>query len=204
MRPASASRIVGMTWPALVIVALSGCTAAGPRGEIPAGQWTGQGVLIYEHWKPADEKTEGPQPQSINRAYPTRMSIRPAQLDGREVIELEIRSERGPLPGMEGKATHLKAALVKAKRVSDSMVLYRLVDLLVNPGADEALGFDDGAPPFGASCITVNGTTTVQIEYMDNFVDTVRFKGDHVEKSGVYFDIKEGLIHWVEHLTRSK
>ena len=81
------------------------------------------------------------------------------------------------------------------------MVLYRLVGFLLNPGPDGALRFDNNAPPFGASCATVNGATTLQIDYMDNFADTFRFEGEQVEKSGVYFDKKEGLIHWVEHLT---
>jgi len=126
---------------------------------------------------------------------------------GREIIEMEIRSQRGALPDL-GEETHLKVALLKAKRVSDATVLYRLVGMASNfdPGPDDelSLSFDDDAPPFGASCITRDGATVLQIHYMDNFVDTIRFQGDRVEKCGVYFDADEGLIHWCEYLRRRR
>ena len=198
-------KLVCMTCPALAVVAFStGCAAPGPRGEIPSGTWSGRGVFVYEHWKPAGGQADGVGLQSIHRTYPTSLSIRPGELNGHEIIEVEIRSDRGPLPAMKEKTTHLRAALIKAKRVSDSTVLYRLVGFLLNPAPGGSLHFDDNAPPFGASCTTMNGATTFQINYMDNFVDTFRFEGEHVRKSGVYSDKKEGLIHWVEHLTRSE
>ena len=198
-------KLVCLACPALAIVAFSaGCAAPGPRGEIPFGTWSGRGVFVYEHWKPADKQAEREEPRSIHRTYPTRLNIRPGELNGHEIVELEIHSDRGPLPGMKEKATHLKVALVKAKRVSESVVLYRLVGFLLDPAPDGVLRFDNNAPPFGASCATINGATTLQIDYMDNFADTFRFEGEQVEKTGVYFKKKEGLIHWVEHLTRCK
>ena len=189
------------------VVALfsAGCAATGGRGEIPLGQWSGEGVFVYEEWKSGGEQGSAPGRHSIHRSYPASLSIRPGVLEGREIIEMEIRSQRGALPDL-GDETHLRIALVKAKRVSDSTVLYRPVGMASNfdPGPDDelSLSFDDDSPPFGASCITMNGATVLQIHYMDNFVDTIRFQGDRVEKCGVYFDADEGLIHWCEHLRR--
>ena len=43
-----------------------------------------------------------------------------------------------------------------------------------------------------------------QIPYMENFFDTIRFRGNQAEKWGTYYDKKSGLIHWSERLTRRK
>jgi len=213
MLAASLSRLAGRfaTRATLLtfVVALfcAGCAATGPRGEIPLGQWSGEGVFVYEEWEPGEEQGGAPGRHSIHRSYPTSLSIRPGVLEEREIIELEIRSQRGALPDL-GEETHLKVALLKAKRVSDATVLYRLVGMASNfdPGPDDELllSFDDDAPPFGASCITTDGATVLQIHYMDNFVDTIRFQGDRVEKCGVYFDADAGLIHWCEHQRRRR
>lgn len=180
---------------------LTGCASPGRCGEIPFGEWSGHGEFVYEHWKEDGEKSEESEPQSIHRRYATSLSIRPGRLNDREIIELEIHSHRGTLPDL-GDSTHLKVALLRAKRISDSMVLYRLVGLLLNSDADKTLRFDDNAPPFGASCITMDGTTILQIDYIGNFFDTFRFEDGRVEKTGTYFDKEEGLIHWSEQLTR--
>jgi len=213
MLVASLSRLAGRfamraTLLMFVVALLSaGCAATGPRGEIPLGHWSGEGVFVYEEWGSGGEQGGAPGRHSIHRSYPTSLSIRPGLLEGHEIIEMEIRSQRGALPDL-GDETHLKVALVKAKRVSDSTVLYRPVGMASNfePGPDDelSLSFDDDSPPFGASCITMNGATVLQIHYMDNFVDTIRFQGDRVEKCGVYFDADQGLVHWCEHLLRRK
>lgn len=198
----AARGVAPVAWTALsVLVLCMGCAAGGPKGEIPVGQWTGQGTFVYEYWKPADADAKVAKPQSIHRHYPTSLTIGPGRLAGREVIELQILSERGPLPKL-GDKTHLKVALLKAKRVSDTTTLYRVVGLLFNPKPNETLRFNDSAPPFGASCTTVNGTTVLQIQYADNFVDTLRFRGYRVEKSGCAFNLNEAMAHWSEDLVR--
>ena len=201
------ARWVRCAAPVLLAVFCGACAAPGPRGEIPLGQWSGEGVFVYEEWGSGGEQGGAPGGRSIHRSYPASLSIRPGLLEGHEIIEMEIRSQRGGLPDL-GDETHLKVALVQAKRVSDSTVLYRPVGLASNfePGlGDElSLSFDDDSPPFGASCISMNGTTVLQIRYTHNFVDTIRFQGDQVEKCGVYFDADEGLVHWCEHLFRRK
>ncbi len=188
----------------LLNVALSaGCVSHGRRGEIPFGTWSGEGVFVYENWKQDGENAVDPKPRSLSRRYPTSLTIRPRELDGHDVIELDILSKHGGMPDME-EETHLKVALVEAKRVSESMTLYRLVDFQFNPTSGNTLSFEEDGPPYAASCITSNGTTIFQIEYLENFVDTFRFHGHRVEKSGVYFDPKEGLVHWYEDLTKDK
>jgi hypothetical protein len=185
----------------------AGCAATGPRGQIPLGHWSGEGVFVYEDWGSGGKQKGAPGQHSVHRSYPTSLSIRPGLLDGREIIEMEIRSRRGALPDL-GDETHLKVALVEAKRVSESTVLYRSVGMASNfdpgPNNELPLSFDHNTPPLGASCIAMNGATVVQIHYMDDFVDTIRFQGDRVEKCGAYFDADEGLVHWCEHLRRRK
>ena len=188
----------------LLIVALSaGCVSHDRRGEIPFGTWSGEGVFVYENWKQDGENAVDPKPRSLSRRYPTSLTIRPRELDGHDVIELEILSKHGGMPDMD-QETHLNVALVEAKRVSESMTRYRLVDFKFNPTSDNTLSYEEDGPPYAASCITSNGITMLQIEYLENFVDTFRFHGRHVEKAGVYFDSKEGLVHWYEDLTKQE
>lgn len=186
-----------------VAVFCSGCASPGPRGEIPFGQWSGEGTFVYERWKAEDDKTKDEGPQSIHRDYTTTLSIQSAQLDGRAVVEMEIHSDRGPLPGL-GDATHLKVALSEAKRVSDSTVLYRVVDELFNPKPDEELSYREDGPPFGATCTDRDGTTILQLQYDDRFVDTFQFRRNQVEKYGSYGEKNEGFIHWFENLSRRR
>ncbi|HUU85192.1 MAG TPA: hypothetical protein VM243_16960 [Phycisphaerae bacterium] len=189
----------------LAAIALaSGCAAPGPRGELPFGEWSGRGTLAYEAWpKPGDGEQE-PKALSIHRSYPTTLSIRPGKIGDREIIEVEILSERGRLgEDEEDTRSHLRLALVQAKRVSDATVLYRVVDFKYNPGPDAELRFNDDAPPVGATCTDVGDARVFQIPYMEGFFDTIRFRANRAEKWGVFFDKDSGLIHWAETLTRN-
>jgi hypothetical protein len=185
------------------IALVSGCAAPSPRGTLPFGEWSGQGTVVYEAWQKPDDGDQESQTHSVHRTYPTTLAIRPGRLDGHDVIEMEILSERGQLAEDDKEAkSHLKLALVEAKRVSDSAVLYRVVDFKYNPGPDEAPRFNDEAPPIGATCTEASDVRVFQIPYMERFFDTIRFRGDRVEKWGVYFDKDAGLIQWAEKLTR--
>ena len=197
----SVIRVLGATLGPLVLCA--GCAGPAPRAEIPFGEWSGQGTFVYERWQSADPAAKDEQARSIHRCYPTSLSIRPGTLDGREVVELVILSDRGPLPELDDR-THIKAALLKAKRVSDRAVLYRVVGFLINPKEGETLRFLDDAPPVSASSTTTKGATVLQIHYADDFVDAISFRGGHVEKSGAYFAPDDGLIHWSETLSPRK
>ncbi len=103
-----------VSWLLLIVVG-TGCGSHLPFGEIPFGTWSGQGVFVYESWKQAEENAVDPEPRSLSRRYPTSLTIRPRELDGHDVIELEILSHHGGVPDMD-EHTHLKVALAKAKR----------------------------------------------------------------------------------------
>jgi hypothetical protein len=178
----------------LTVALTVGCATTGPQGEIPFGEWSGHGKFVYETWESDKD------PKSIHGDYSTRLSVRPRTVDGRDYVELEIVSGRGSLPEL-GEKTHLKVALSEGKRVSESAVLYRSAGWLFNPEPGETLDFKDEAAPYCASCMTIDGTTVLQIRYFGNFVDTFRFRGQHLAKAGILFE-DYGLIHWSEQLTR--
>jgi hypothetical protein len=209
MQITNSDKTLGVWWMVPLVVAFggvalcAGCASPSPRGEIPFGQWSGKGTFVYERWKAEEGEKKDNGPQRIHRDYTTTLSIQPAQLDGRDIMKLEIRSDRGPLPEL-GDETYLKLALCEAKRVSDSVVLYRVVGPLFNPKPDEELKFREGGPPFGASSMAMDGTTILQIQYEDRFVDTFRFRRDGVEKYGSYGEKSQGFIHWSEKLRRQK
>ena len=51
--------------------------------------------------------------------------------------------------------------------------------------------------------MTTDGTTVLQIRYAENFVDTLRFRGRYVDKTGIVFG-NTGLTHWLEWLQQRK
>ncbi|MCK6485581.1 MAG: hypothetical protein HUU22_01230 [Phycisphaerae bacterium] len=185
--------------------AIAGCAAPARRGEIPCGLWAGKGAFVYETWKaPAATQpgeTGEPRPTSVHRKYDTTLSIRPVVLDGQDAIEIEIVSDRGPLPDL-GDRTHLKMALLHGKRISESTVLYRLADWQFNPEHDAVLNLRGDRPPRAAACTTRGDRTVLAIQYDENFVDIFRFQSNIVEKSGMFYSKDDGFIHWTERLRR--
>ncbi|MGE0479587.1 MAG: hypothetical protein AB7Q17_03845 [Phycisphaerae bacterium] len=182
--------------------ALAGCAAPARRADVPLGTWVGNGTFVYESWEKT-ESGEASEPRSVQRSYSTRLKIRSGALAGQDVIEVEILSERGPLPKLEDR-THLRAALREAKRPTDSLALYQVLGAQFNPGPDEALKPLDDAPPFAASACDAGDAMILQIQYAENFVDFFRFSGDRVEKYGTYFDPEKGMITWYEWLGRQR
>lgn len=205
MLPSTSNRLNSMIFSRVILAVLlisalpTGCASFGTRGEIPFGTWSGEGVVVSERWKQDDDDSES---ESISRRYPTTLTIQPIVLDGHDVIEMEIHSYHSDMPSTDD--VHIKAALVKAKRVSDVMTLYRLVDLQFNPTPENELHFEEDGPPYAVSCTTKDGTTIFQIVYRKNFVDAFRFRGRHLEKTGAYFDPKEQLVHWYEDLIKQE
>lgn len=174
-----------------------GCRA--PSADIPFGQWRGAGTMVYDRWTAsADAPVE-----TITRQYPTTMRISPTLRDGRDAIQIDIRSDRGPLPGL-GDHTTLQIALLEAKRPTPDITLYRLAGWSFNPPAEQ------NAPPanaqdkrpLAASAVRIGNVVTVNIQYMDNFYDVIRFAGDEAHKSGAIGDKAAGLAHWSERLQR--
>lgn len=189
-----------------LLTAVAGCITTG-RGDLPLGEWSGRGTFIYEEWAPGGPAGQGevpataPSPVTISRDYETTLSLRPDKLDDLDIIRIEIRSLRGELPNLDDQ-THLVGALVPGKRIGADARLYRAVALQYNPEPGEKLSVQDDAPPFIATCTTRGGTTTFRICYTENFVDVFRFEGAALEKDGLYFNDKRGLVHWTERLTR--
>jgi|CXWL01.1.fsa_nt_gi hypothetical protein len=128
--------------------------------------------------------------------------MRKSKVGDQPAIEIEIVSQRGELPEL-GEGTHLRLALVEAKRLSDSAVLYRVAGPLFDPKPDDQPEFEANTPPVGASCIKIDGATVLQIVYQDGFVDTFRFRGKGLTKAGT-LTVEDGSIHWVEALVQRK
>lgn len=189
--------------PLLAMTLAGGCATTARPGEIPIGEWVGTGTFVYEYWKSDDEAVNAG--RSVHREYSTSLVVRKGTLGGRETVELEIVSLRGSLPGLDNSdRSHLRAALVKAKRLSDSTVLYRMVASQFNPEPDDVLELEDDAPPVSATCMTKDGVTVLQMQYGTDWVDTFRFAGRRLEKTGTWCDEDTGLIHWQEHLERKR
>lgn len=190
-------------------------------GEIPVGEWSGDGVFVFEHWAPGEAPTTEDQPEeldaiipdlddedgrrssrnrAVHRRYRTRLEIWTERLGRFDVAILEIESKRGELADL-GDETHLVVALSKVRRVSGSTTLYRVIAFAFNPEPDDEPIINEMAPPVSASCTTIDDTTVLQIHYMNNFVDTFRFEGDHLEKTGLYHT-DTGMVHWNERLER--
>lgn len=187
------------------VVWSTGCATPGPTQGLPFGEWSGEGTFTYQSWVEADGGGEEIVKPSIQRSYPTSLSIRPGQIDGRDVIEVEILSERGKFDDNDDDdRTHLRVALAETSRGADGNVLYRLVSFRYNPSPGSEPGFDDHYPPCTAWCTKVGNATVLQIGYLESFFDTIRFEGRRVEKQGIYVDEDAGFIGWTEQLTRTK
>ena len=174
------------------------------QSDIPLGEWAGEGIFVCEIWGDSSAGGEpvATQPVSNHRRYPTRFSLRERDRDGRPTIEMEVRSENGGLTTDEaGAETHFVVALMEPKRVGDSASVYRLAGPSEWPEREPKPRSD---VPYAATCMTHEGITYLQIHYLDRFVDTLRFSGNTVEKSGMILTPKEGLVHWVERLERVK
>ena len=187
-------------------------------GEIPLGEWSGRGTFIYQHWGdddgPAaddlfqttddvvdlleDDSAAGAKGRTVHRRYKTSLSVWSEEWDERDVIMMEIRSRRGKLAEL-GEESHLLLAFEEARRLSRTTVLYRMIAFSFNPGPRAELDVDENAAPVTASCTTNDDVTVLQIHYMDNFTDTLRFEGKRVEKVGMYHT-RAGLVHWHEEL----
>lgn len=179
----------------LSCVFAAGCASRGvPR--IPIGEWNGQGTFTFERWGEPENTA------SFHRDYDTWLHIKNSEVDGQPALELEIISERGELPEL-GPRTHLRLALVEAKRYDDGTVLFRVAGPIFDPKPDERPKFESNASPFGASLMRTRDLSMLQIAYQEGFVDTFRFRGRELLKAGT-FTVEDGSIHWVEALVQRK
>ena len=59
-------RLTAALAPLLVLSLTAGCATTGRPGEIPLGQWSGQGTFTYEHW-PSGEGEDDQDDKVIER-----------------------------------------------------------------------------------------------------------------------------------------
>ncbi len=182
-------------------VATTGCKAPGPTGAIPHGTWTGEGLYVYAGWESDQPKADGTMSTLLRGRYPTTLTIQPSTLDGREVVLIEIESNRDALPGL-GDRTHARIALEEVQRFCDNTVVYRFVAGAFNEPADKPLEYDATGPPASAVCTTNGDETLLQIHYGDDFIDTLEFDDDEVTKAGMYFNEGKVLVQWWEELQK--
>ena len=160
------------------------------------GEWNGRGTFTFERWGEPENIA------SIHRDYDTWLRIRNSEVDGQPALELEIISERGELPEL-GPRTHLRLALVEAKRYDDGAVLFRVAGPIYDPKPEQQPKFESDAPPYGASLMQTRNGSMLQIAYQEGFVDTFRFRSKGLMKAGT-FTVEDGSIHWVEALVQRK
>lgn len=188
----------------LSIVQWAGCAQPAGSARIPLGSWEGAGTYVYEVWPaPGDADFDPAQPTSLSKSYPTTLTIRRLSVLGEPVVEMEIRSKRGEIPGL-GHESYFIAALHEGKAVSDSTKLFKLAYFQWNPGEHFVRKLSDSSPPVSAVCSAVNGDIVLQICYQDRFTDTFRFHGDQLYKDGAIFEPEKGAICWNEVLRRVK
>ncbi len=135
--------------------------------------------------------------------YPTTLTIGPSTLDGRDIVLIEIESNRDALPGL-GDKTHARIALQEVQRFCDKTVIYRIVSMLINEPAAKSLEYSETGPPASAICTVHDGDTLLQIQYMENFHDAFRFSDIEVQKSGMFFGADGGVIQWWEELEQPR
>lgn len=197
------ARIVGgrCVWRAVfaagALLWAAGCAQPTGPATVPTGKWEGRGWFAYEDW---EHENDSDDPQSISRQYDTYLTIEPAELEGHEVIKVEIVSERGELPGV-GEQTHLIYALERAKQIDEQHVLYRAAGALFNPDPDDTLTYEEGGPPYAAGCYRQDNDLVLIIRYGEDWFDVFRFAGGRVLKTGA-FQNDDGLVHWIEALKR--
>jgi hypothetical protein len=170
--------------------------------EVPLGNWSGSGTAVFVSWQDTDDTTPARPMQTDVQKYDTYLRISNDTLDDEPILRVEILSQRdyfAPVPKLDDH-THMIVALQPTQKPSPWVQLYRATDWQFNPKPGDKLSTSSDAPPVTASAIADKDGLTLQIQYLDNFVDTLRFTSAGVQKAGSLFDSKSGLVHWSEHL----
>jgi len=186
-----------------LLAAVTGCKAPAPKGTIPFGTWAGNGLYVYAGWDTDEARAEGRMATLLRGKYPTTLTIGPSTVEGRDVVLIEIESNRGELPGL-GDKTQARIALEEVTRFGDATVIYRLVAASLNEPMDKPLELESTSPPASAVCTVDGDNTLLQIQYGDNFVDTYEFSDEEVEKAGMFFNDKKAIIQWWEELEKRR
>jgi hypothetical protein len=193
----------GMTALALLLLC-TGCATLPKQAKIPLGEWRGHGRFVISKWDD-DKSSGGSEFETEQGRYPTSLKIEQAGGDDPAGVRIEIVSKRGKTKLLEGDRTHLIAILSPVESLADDTItLYRLAEFGVSTDQDPPSLEKESEERTYASCMYTNGETVLHLHYMDEFGDTLRFRGGTVLKSGSYFDSESGLIHWSERLARKR
>ena len=194
-----------------VLLQLGFQKAAAPSGvKLPVGEWSGEGQYAYETW-PMKPAADAEPPISTTSRYPTRLSIRAEKLDGHDVMMFDILSKHKEV-GVLKDDVHALLAFEEVKRLSDTVLLYRLVAHEMNPSEGHTLHYENSAPRAAASLIREGDDLVFMVQYDENYNETFRFVGggkdavSAVLKSGLATpsgdENEAGFIHWVETLKK--
>lgn len=204
----------------VAVAAFAAHQAARAELKLPVGEWSGEGVYVYETWikTPGENATapgkdamappgeDAPTPVSTTNRYPAQVTIKPSTLDGRPVVEIQIVSRHKDV-GVLSDDVRVHFAVEEAKKLSDAALLYRTVAWNTNFAPDEKLTRDPALVALTASLIRDGEDLVFQIQYGPGYTDTFRFRGPMLEKTGTIAatsedDPEQGFIHWVETLRR--
>ena len=197
---------------ALSVAVLGGC---GTPGEIPAGNWAGQGTYVdYEGVLAAGQPA--PEERAATRSYETTLKIAKTRAFGREALRIDIRSRRGKLFNVPDEETKLSGVLVLLRTLEDGSALYAAFDA---NAVESAAGAADLPPGTAAQATSVRTDRGVVLQLHYNrpgrdqgvFTDTFHFLPGRIIKTGSYAvgsgpDDNRKLVRvwWVEELSPTR
>jgi len=175
---------------ALLALCAAGCAATDRDDEFIYGDWQGEGR--YAQCEVADDGL-----QTESGTYPARLSICRDTYEEQDAIGIEIVSESGVLskPDAPEPNVHIRAWLLRPQQLADGETLYDVVAHLIDANGKEST-LSKGSHP-SASLFPQGATSTLIIEYAEDFADVFCFEDDMVRKVGRYRSDKH-FIHWAE------
>ena len=186
---------VGMT----ILVFAAGCAGTPKVAALPEGEWSGDGTFVAQSWPTATQPAAGP---PTHATYPTELQISRHAVDGQSLYRVEITSERGTIPGLDGDRTHIVAYLQELpEQAGGSIALYRLQSIGMSFTAEPPKQSSGPQEP-AATCIVDDDAQVLQIHYLNGFTEVFRFHRGHVQKAGTFYQSERGLVDWVESLER--
>ncbi len=182
-----------------VLLLAAGCAGTPKVAMIPEGEWEGDGTFVAKGWPTTTQPTAAPLTQGT---YPTVLKISRHAADGQPLYRVEVTSERGAIPGLEGDRTHIVAYLKALPEPGGATtVLYRLQSYGLSMTTDPPQLSDGPAEP-AATCMVDDDGAVLQIHYAPGFNEVLIFRGGDVYKLGTYYQSDKGLIDWSEELER--
>lgn len=188
----------------LLLCALcAGCFERLPKiAMIPNGEWSGEGMFVAGKWV-AEGAADGPVVVTQHGEYDTQLLIESAEVDGEDGARVEITSERGRVDSLDGDRTHIVMFLKPEESLADeNITIYKVakagLSLNEDPPDVDAVS---AAEKTVATCMYNDGEIVLRVQYMDGWVDTIRFRNNLAFKDGTLAD-KQQLIHWSERLKR--